>query len=284
VAPNLRPPPSATLKAHAALVDNRKYSEMARTADLANIDGRASASTLPKVPVVAAWFWVIKILTTGFGEAASDALMHGFGVVAAIVIGLALSVSLFWQFRTDRYRPAVYWIAVVMVAVFGTMAADVPHSLGVPLWATSIGYLVAVVIVFASWHRVQGTLAFSSIDTPRAEGFYWAAVLATFALGTAVGDLTADTWGWGNLASGLVFAALIAAPFVAVRWAALPAAVGFWIAYVLTRPLGASFADWMSLPATHGGLGLGAPLVSVLWAIPMIGLIAVFTVRSHRRG
>ena len=257
---------------------------MVRTADLADVDSRVSQSTLTKVPVVTAWFWVIKILTTGFGEAASDALMRRFGIVVAIVIGLLLVACLFWQFRADRYRPVVYWSAVVIVAIFGTMAADFPSSMGAPLWATSIGYLAAVLVVFASWHRVRGTLAFSSIDTRGAEGFYWAAVLATFALGTAVGDLTADTWGWGNLASGLAFAALIAVPYVAVRWVGLPAVVGFWVAYVLTRPLGASFADWMSLPTSHGGLGLGAPLVSVMWAIPMIGLIAVLAIRSHRRG
>ena len=255
---------------------------MARTTDVVNVGARAS--TLPKVPAAVASFWVIKVLTTGFGEAASDALMHGFGVLVTIVVGLAAVVSLLWQFRTDGYRPTIYWTAVVMVAVFGTMVADVPHSLGAPLWATSMGYLAAVIVVFASWHRVQGTLAFSSIDTPRAEGFYWAAVLATFALGTAVGDMTADTWGWGNLASASFFVALIAAPYVGVRWAGLPAVAGFWFAYVLTRPLGASLADWMSLPTAHGGLGLGAPLVSLVWAIPMIGLIAVSAVRSHRRG
>lgn len=257
---------------------------MARTADLPDVDGRASQSTLPKVPLVTAWFWGIKILTTGFGEAASDALMRRFGIVAAIMIGLLLIAALLWQFRMDRYRPIVYWTAVVMVAIFGTMAADVPSSMGAPLWATSIGYLAAVVVVFASWRHTRGTLSFSSIDTPRTEGWYWAAVLATFALGTAVGDLTADTFGWGNLVSGLVFAALFAVPYLAARWARLPAVVGFWIAYVLTRPLGASFADWMSLPSAHGGLGLGATLASAIWATPMVGAIAFLAVRSHRRG
>ena len=259
---------------------------MARTTDLPGFGGRAltSTSTLRKVPAVTARFWVIKVLTTGFGEAASDALMRTFGILAALVTGLLLIAVLAWQFRTDRYRPVVYWAAVVMVAIFGTMAADVPSSMGAPLWATSIGYLAAVLLVFGWWHRVRGTLSFSSVDTPAAEGFYWAAVLATFALGTAVGDLTAETWGWGNLTSGLVFAALIAVPFVAVRWAGLPAVPGFWIAYVLTRPLGASFADWMSLPTAHGGLGLGAPLVSAMWAVPMVGSIIFLAARSTRRG
>ena len=256
---------------------------MSRTAELQVVDGKAAQTTLAKVPVVTVWFWVMKILTTGFGEAASDALMRSFGPVTAIVTGLLLIAALVHQFRADRYRPVVYWTAVVMVAIFGTMAADLPRSMGAPLWATSAGYLLAVLVVFASWHRVQGTLSFSSIDTPRAEGFYWAAVLATFALGTAVGDLTADTWGWGNLASGLVFATVIVVPYVAVKSTNLPAAVGFWLAYVLTRPLGASFADWMSQPTAHGGLGLGAPRVSVLWAVPMIGLVAVLAARSRRR-
>lgn len=235
-----------------------------------------------KVPTVTALFWVIKVLTTGFGEAASDAAMRTFGMVAAGVAAIVLVAALAVQFRSRRLRPPIYWFAVAMVAVFGTMAADIPASLGTPLWATSVTYLALVAVVFALWWRAEGTLSFSSIGTRRREGFYWAAVLSTFALGTAVGDLTADAWGWGNLASGLVFCALIAVPAVAVRSVGLNAVAGFWIAYVLTRPLGASFADWTSLPQSHGGLGLGAPLAAALWAVPLIVIVCLQAVAAGR--
>ncbi|MEN4477653.1 hypothetical protein [Mycolicibacterium cosmeticum] len=236
-----------------------------------------------KVPQVTSLFWVFKVLTTGLGEAASDAVMRSFGTVAAAVAGVGLLAALFVQFACSRYRPAVYWSAVVLVAVFGTMAADIPASLGAPLWATSTVYLLIAAIVFALWFRREGTLSFSSVTTRSREGFYWAAVLATFALGTAVGDLIADVWGWGNLASGLVFCALIAVPAVAVRVIGLNAVAGFWTAYVLTRPLGASFADWMSVPHGQGGLGLGAPLVAVLWALPVVCLVGYLSVADLRQ-
>ena len=238
---------------------------------------------LAKVPAVTAVFWVVKILTTGFGEAASDAVMRAYGSIAAIVAGGLLVVILFAQFASRRYRPVVYWSTVAMVAVFGTMAADIPSELGAPLWATSVAYAALVLVVFAVWFLIEGTLSFATIATRRREGFYWTAVVATFALGTAVGDLTAGAWGWGNVVSGLVFCALIAVPAVAVRSRWLNAVAGFWIAYVLTRPLGASFADWMSLPQGQGGLGLGAPLVAVLWAVPVIGLVAFLAVTDRRR-
>ena len=239
-------------------------------------------SAVSKVPEVTLLFWGIKILTTGFGEAASDALMRSVGAGGAIAAGLVLVVALVFQFRATRYRPALYWAAVAMVALFGTMAADVPHALGAPLWLTSFAYLMAAIAVFVMWHRAEGTLSFASIDTPGREAFYWAAVLATFALGTAVGDLTADAWGWGNLASGVIFTALIVVPAASVRWLKLDAVAGFWVAYVLTRPLGASFADWMGTPSAHGGLGLGSPLVAALWAAPVLGLVAHLSLARAR--
>ncbi|MDP9168762.1 MAG: hypothetical protein M3O32_22310, partial [Actinomycetota bacterium] len=239
---------------------------MPATTRVARPHHETARSAVSKVPEVTLLFWGLKILTTGFGEAATDALMRSVGVGGAIAAGLVLVVALVCQFRATCYRPALYWAAVAMVAVFGTMAAGIPHALGAPLWLTSIAYLLAAIGVFVLWHRVGGTLSFASIDTRGREGFYWAAVLATFALGTAVGDLTADAWGWGNLASGVIFTALIVVPAAAVRWLRLDAVAGFWVAYVLTRPLGASFADWMGTPTAHGGLGVGAPLVAALWA------------------
>jgi len=176
----------------------------------------------------------------------------------------------------------VYWLAVVMISVFGTMAADIPHRLGISLWVTSAAYLVAVLAIFAVWHRLEGTLSFSAIDTRRRESFYWAAVLATFALGTAVGDLTARNWGLGYLASGLMFIVLIGLPIIARRWFRLGAVPAFWIAYVLTRPLGASFADWMG--SRRGGLGMGSGLVALLWTIAILALLGYLALTRNDAG
>ena len=233
-----------------------------------------------KVPAVTATFWVLKILTTGMGEAASDALVRWGGIVAVAVTGLALAASFVVQFRAERYVPVVYWLAVAMVGVFGTMAADIPHFLGIPLWITSAGYLLAVLAIFAVWYRLEGTLSFASITRGRREAFYWAAVVATFALGTAVGDLTADSWHLGNLVSGFLFCGLIALPVLARRWFGLNYVAAFWTAYVLTRPLGASFADWMGGPTFRGGLGVPTALVAVLWGLAILGVAAY--VADHR--
>lgn len=240
-----------------------------------------AARLVSKVPVVTASFWLLKILTTGFGEAASDALVRWAGAVAIAVTALALVASFVLQFRARRYRPWIYWPAVAMVGVFGTMAADVPHFLGLSLWLTSGLYLAAVLAIFAGWHRSEGTLSFASIGRGRSEAFYWAAVLATFALGTAVGDLTADTWHLGNLVSGFLFCGLIVLPLLARRFAGLSHVAAFWAAYVLTRPLGASFADWMGSPPFRGGLGVPMALVAVGWALA-IALVVVWLAVTRR--
>jgi uncharacterized membrane-anchored protein len=240
--------------------------------------GRVLAS---KVPVVTVYFWIIKVLTTGMGEAASDSLVRAGGAVAVAAAAVALAASFLAQFAVSRYIPAVYWLAVVMVSVFGTMAADIPHALGVPVWATSAVYLLAVLVIFWVWRRNEGTLSFSAITTRRREAFYWAAVLATFALGTAVGDLTAFSWGWGALASGVIFAVLFALPGAARRWLGFNAVAAFWTAYILTRPLGASFADWMGGSAHRGGLGLGKPMTTLAWSIAIVGFV-VFLAVTHR--
>lgn len=206
---------------------------------------------LSKVPLVTGPFWAIKILTTGMGEAASDWLVKPGGVVTVGLTFVVLAANLVLQFKVTKYVVWAYWFTVVMISVFGTMAADIPHRLRVSLWATSGAYLRAVSVI-AVWHRLEGTLSFSAIDTRRRENFYWLAVLATFALGTAVGYLTARKWGLGYLQAGIMFAVLIAMPVVARRWMRLGAVPPFWIAYVLTRPLGASFADWVG--SRRGGL------------------------------
>lgn len=246
-----------------------------------SVNGPLVADLTSKVPIVTVYFWIIKVLTTGMGEAASDSLVRAGGAVAVAVTAVALVVSLVAQFTVSRYIPGVYWLAVVMVSVFGTMAADIPHFLGIPVWATSTAYLLAVLVIFYGWHRAEGTLSFSAITTRRRETFYWAAVLATFALGTAVGDLTAFAWGWGALASGIIFAVLIALPGLARRRFGFNTVAAFWISYILTRPLGASFADWMSGSSRRGGLGWGAPVVAVTWSAAIVVFVAYMAV-THR--
>lgn len=233
-------------------------------------------ATLSKVPEITAWFWAIKVLTTGMGETASDWLAHTLAPPVAVGLGaLALAAALVVQFAARRYVAWIYWLAVVTVSVVGTMAADVLHvGLGVPYAVSTPAFAVILAFVLVLWHAAEKTLSIHTIDTPRRELFYWATVLSTFALGTAAGDLTAATLGWGYLASGVVFAAAIAVPAIAHRRFALDAVPAFWAAYVITRPLGASFADWMGVSTTRGGLGWGTGPVTLGWLAAIVALIA----------
>jgi uncharacterized membrane-anchored protein len=222
-----------------------------------------------KVPMILAFFWLTKVATTAMGETTSD-WMNGFlGPAIAIPLMLiALAWALRRQFRTDRYEAWTYWTVVVLVAIFGTSAADALHvGLGVPYLESTVFYAVVLAAIFYAWHRVEGTLSIHSVRTRRREAFYWATVLATFALGTACGDMTATTLHLGYLGSGFFFLGLIAIPFVAHRWLGLNEVVAFWAAYVLTRPLGASFADWMAVEPHRGGLGLGAGGASAILVV-----------------
>ncbi|MER5519544.1 hypothetical protein [Streptomyces sp. NPDC002763] len=232
-----------------------------------------------KVPEVTVYFWIIKVLTTGMGETASDLLARMLGPVPAVGLGgLALVVSLAVQFAVRRYIAWVYWTAVVMVSVFGTMAADVLHvGLGVPYTVSTPLFLVTLAAVFALWYAVERTLSIHSVNTRSREVFYWAAVLATFALGTAAGDLTA-TVGFGYLGSVALFAVAICLPALAHRLGALKAVPAFWTAYVITRPLGASLADWMALGHTRGGLGLGLAPVTLAWTAAIVCFVGYLAV------
>jgi uncharacterized membrane-anchored protein len=227
-----------------------------------------------KVPEVTVYFWIIKVLTTGMGETASDFLAKQLGPIPAVGLGgLALVASLALQFAARRYIAWIYWTAIVMVSVFGTMAADVLHvGLGVPYAVSTPLFMVALTAVFVLWYTSERTLSIHSIHTRRRETFYWAAVLATFALGTAAGDLTA-TIGLGYLGSAVLYAAAIAVPAVAHRWGGLNAVTAFWAAYVITRPLGASVADWMALSHARGGLGLGLGPVTLAWTVAILGFV-----------
>jgi uncharacterized membrane-anchored protein len=242
---------------------------------------RASRSrqSFSKVPEVTAFFWIVKALTTGMGESTSDFLVHGLVPEIAVVLGgIVFVVALFLQFSSDRYVPWRYWLAVAMVGIFGTMCADVLHvGLGVPYVASTIFYAIVLAAVFRTWYRTEGTLSIHSITSERREIFYWAAVLATFALGTAAGDLTAVTFGLGYFASGLLFAAIIAIPAIGYFRFGMNSILAFWFAYVVTRPLGASFADWLGVSSARGGLAIGTGLVSFVLAAAIAMFVAFLT-------
>jgi uncharacterized membrane-anchored protein len=228
-----------------------------------------------KVPEITLLFWVVKVLTTGIGESASDFLGQVSVPLAGLVGIVGIVVALRLQLRARAYRAPVYWLAVLMVAVFGTMAADGVHDgASLPYSLTTAFYALVVAAIFFFWHRSEGTVDIHSITTRRRERFYWAAVLATFALGTAAGDLTAMPLNLGFFASGLLFAAIIAVPALAWWRMGLNAVAAFWAAYVVTRPLGASFADWLGKPHAQTGLGLGDGAVTGLGLLAFIGLVA----------
>jgi uncharacterized membrane-anchored protein len=243
---------------------------------------RRTSAWLVKVPEITLIFWVLKILTTAMGEATSDYFVHKVGLqnttmlaLVGFITGMILAVSLVLQLRTSRYIAWTYWFAVVMVAVFGTMAADGVHvKLGVPYVVSSTIFAVALAALFALWYGSERTLSIHSITTLRRECFYWAVVMATFALGTAVGDMTALAFHLGYLASGFLFTALIAVPAVGYRWFGWNEVFAFWFAYVLTRPLGASWADWLAFPKNAGGLGIGHGVVAIVLSIAIVALVA----------
>lgn len=228
-----------------------------------------------KVPEVTAFFWIVKALTTAMGESTSDFLVHTLVPEIAVVLGgIALVVALYIQFSKDRYVPWAYWLAVAMVGVFGTMAADVLHvGLGVPYIASTIFYAIVLAVVFRTWYMTEGTLSIHSITSQRRELFYWAAVLATFALGTAAGDLTAVTFGLGYFGSILLFGAIMAIPALGYFRFGMNSILAFWFAYVVTRPVGASVADWLAVSSARGGLALGTGPVSLVLAAAIAGFV-----------
>jgi len=227
-----------------------------------------------KVPELTVYFWIVKVLTTGMGEATSDYFVHTYDPYLVVILAfLILALSVLLQVALPRYNTWSYWFAVSMVAVFGTMAAGILHIyFGVPyLWSSSL-YAASVVVIFALWYAVERTLSVHSIYSRRRELFYWASVLATFAMGTAVGDMTAVSFHLGFFASGILFSVLIAIPAVAYRLG-LNEIVVFWWAYIITRPLGASFADWLAVPASQGGLNFGKGAVSIATWVLIIAFV-----------
>lgn len=231
---------------------------------------------LSKVPEVTLYFWIIKILCTTVGETASDFLNVdlGFGLPGtAGFMGAVLLVVLFFQFREKRYIPGIYWLAVVLISIFGTLITDIlTDSLKCPLEASTAIFSVALALTFAMWYVKEGTLSIHTIFTRRRESFYWLAILFTFALGTATGDLMAESLGFGYLTTGIIVCGCLFA--VAIGWRLkLDAILSFWSAYILTRPLGASFGDYLSQSQSNGGLGLGASITSAIFLIAILAIV-----------
>ncbi len=239
---------------------------------------------LNKVPEVTLYFWVIKVLCTTVGETAADFLnvRLGFGLSGtSVVTGLLLAAVLTVQFRARRYVPGVYWLAVVLLSVAGTLITDnLTDKLGIPLQLSVLIFGLALLATFAAWYASERTLSIHTIMTTRREAFYWSAILFTFALGTAAGDLLAEQLKLGYGLSAVLFAAVIAIVAAAHYRLGLNAVTAFWIAYILTRPLGASLGDLLSQSRAHGGLGLGTTATSGLFLAAIAGLV-IFMSRSR---
>lgn len=231
-----------------------------------------------KVPEITVYFWIIKVLATTVGETAADLLserLHLGLTWTSVVMTVAFLAALAIQFRQHRYVPPVYWLVVVLISVVGTLVSDnLVDGFGVSLVTTTILFAAALAVVFTAWYRREGTLSVHDIRTRRREGFYWAAILFTFALGTSLGDLLAERLGLGYGTAALGFAALIAL-VAALHYALnLNAVLSFWVAYVLTRPLGASMGDLLSKGTADGGVGLGTIGTSVLFLAVIAAVVA----------
>jgi uncharacterized membrane-anchored protein len=241
---------------------------------------------LNKVPQIILFFWIIKVLSTTVGETFADFLATklGFGLVTtSFVVSALFLIALVVQLTRRRYIPAIYWTVVVLVSIVGTLVSDaLVDKLGLGLQTTSIAFSCALALVFVLWYASEKTLSVHWIATTRRELFYWAAILFTFALGTSAGDLLAEKIGAGYAISALAFAAAIAVTALAYYRFRLNAIVAFWIAYILTRPLGASTGDLLARPAADGGLGLGTSITSAIFLAVIVALVGYLTTKLRR--
>ncbi len=239
---------------------------------------------ISKVPEITIYFWIIKILCTTVGETASDFLNTklNLGLTGTtLVMGILLLITLFFQFRSKRYIPGIYWLAVVLISVVGTQITDnLVDNFGVTLQTTTIIFGAALAVIFTVWYKNEKTLSIHSIHTMRREAFYWLAILFTFALGTAAGDLTAESFKLGYSLSAIMFGALIAIVTIAHLRFKLNAVLAFWIAYILTRPLGASIGDYLSQSHDNGGLGFGTIITSALFLTAILITVIYLTINK----
>jgi uncharacterized membrane-anchored protein len=240
---------------------------------------------LNKVPAVTLGFWIVKIMATTVGETGADYLAVNIGwgtATTSIVMATLLCVVLLIQLKSRLYIPWVYWLTVVLISIVGTQITDIlTDKLDVSLYVSTAVFSVSLAVIFALWYRTEKTLSVHTIVTRRRELFYWGAILCTFALGTAGGDLATEALGWGFKLGVVIFGTSIAVSWVAYRFG-LNSVLAFWIAYILTRPLGASLGDLLSQSQEYGGLGLGTVKTSILFLSVIIVVVAGFTMKQRR--
>jgi uncharacterized membrane-anchored protein len=237
-----------------------------------------------RVPKVTADFWLIKLMAVTMGETAADYLnvQMGLGLTAtSLIMSGVLAGALIWQFAQKKYVPVAYWLSVVLISIVGTLITDnLVDNFGVPLLDTTIFFAIALAATFLLWFQAERTLSIHSIFTNRREAFYWLAILFTFALGTAAGDLVAEQFALGYLATGVLFGMIIVSLSIGYFFLGLDAILGFWLVYILTRPLGASFGDLLSQPAQYGGLGFGTIVTSCVF-LGVIAIIVIYMTVTH---
>ncbi len=242
---------------------------------------------LNKVPEVTFYFWVIKVLATTVGETAADymAVDLNIGLTnTTYLMGIGLVAVLIAQFRTRRYVPGIYWLAVVLISIVGTLITDnLVDELGVSLWTCTIGFAAALAATFGIWYSREGTLSIHEVDSTPREAWYWLAILCTFALGTAAGDLVAEGINLGYATSAAMFAGVIAIIGLAHKYLGLGAVSGFWMAYILTRPLGASIGDYLSQAKADGGLGLGTTTTSFIFLAAILATVTYLSITKADR-
>lgn len=234
-----------------------------------------------RVPKVTVDFWLIKLMAVTMGETAADYLAVNMGLgltTTSVIMSAVLAVALVLQFGQKKYVPWAYWLAVVLISIVGTLVTDnLVDNFGVPLTTTTIVFTLALALTFALWFRSERTLSIHTIFTPRREAYYWLAILFTFALGTAAGDLVAERFELGYLTTGLLFGAVIAVVGVLYYAFRISGILAFWLAYIFTRPLGASFGDLLSQPTEYGGFGFGTVITSLLFLGVIIAIVAYMT-------
>ena len=242
----------------------------------------STPAALNRVPRVTVDFWLIKLMAVTMGETAADylAVNLGLGLTATslIMVGILIG-ALVLQFGQKRYVPWYYWLAVVLISIVGTLVTDnLVDNFGVSLVTTTVGFTLALIATFGVWYASERTLSIHSILTTRREAWYWLAILFTFALGTAAGDLVAEHFGLGYLSTGILFGLIIASLSFGYFFLGLDPILGFWLAYIFTRPLGASFGDLLSQPAEYGGMGLGTIITSALFLAAIFGIVAYMSI------
>lgn len=246
-----------------------------------------AARLINKVPAVTLVFWILKILATTVGETAADVLSTTFKlgtVITSYIMAAFLIVALIFQFRARRYVPTIYWIVVVFISVVGTLISDnLVDNMGVPLETTSLIFTVVLAAVFAVWYMTEHTLSVHTINTTRRELFYWAAILFTFSLGTSAGDLLSERLGIGYALSAVMFGVAIGIIYAIYRAGKMNGVLAFWLAYILTRPLGASMGDLLTQARDDGGLGLGTIPVSVVFLVGIVVGVIYLTREENAR-